>query len=789
MPHEENYTNSNNAANAFEARENELLNNKASGEELYHFYNSWGNNLYNIAKDFVAAEQKYRRAIHHFPDAYISYTNLGLALQMQNKSQEAVEAFKKSIAVAETRQEKNDSAREYLAIENGKAGNWESGEKELVQSNVAGNNLSRFYNAWGNWLYIEKRDYKAAEEKYTKAIDHNPDSYVDHRNLGLALQQQKKIAQSIESFRKAIETYNKVKNVGSNKPIGEDEYIDAISDWGSSLIQLNELEEARQKFETCVRVNPGYVSAYENLAFIAHKEKKYDEAIEYLKSALQYNPGSSWAYFRKGLIHEERKQFNNAIASYEKVLEIDPSDAFAQHNIANIFWTLGMYKKGREKWTDTVRLYKQWMQEKRNTENEDNFYFYYGWILSEIFGSKEEAISILKIGLDTDTKNHKILFALATLYRQVSDDENAERAQTLWQSREYLIEARNIIQNKLIASEITDVALLTDMVQLLLESNDFRFTTVLLYNKDDVKSPLKKKFTDVLELLEEKSPDSALVKSLIGIYHTRMEDYKNAAVYFRQSLSYNGEDITVWSNLAETYLNQNLFEQAFKEYSKILQKAECHVESLIGLGECCIRSAEKEDPDLYDAAIRHFNKALDLSRTGEGSKVLHNKEKSALLYSHGFVTVQIYENRKDSSSTFLIKALNDFKESYRLDKNRYKAKIACDKIKQRLNILSSKRATEKFGPGIIFFLSLFVFVCIQVLFFKSYFLSQKVMIDFTAYSLFTFGSIVFMIAALYLPNVLKLKVAGIELEKSSIDLISVSGDLGISRDVIASTIS
>jgi len=44
-----------------------------------------------------------------------------------------------------------------------------------------------------------------------------------------------------------------------------------------------------------------------------------------------------------------------------------------------------------------------------------------------------------------------------------------------------------------------------------------------------------------------------------------------------------------------------------------------------------------------------------------------------------------------------------------------------------------------------------------------------------------------MIAALYLPNVLKLKVAGIELEKSSIDLISISGNLGISRDTGSSS--
>ena len=204
MPHEENHTNSNNAANAFEARENELLNNKASGEELYHFYNSWGNNLYNIAKDFVAAEQQYRRAIHHFPDAYISYANLGLALQKQNRPAEAIDAFKRSVEIAARLNQKNDAAWEYLCIERGNQGDWQSSEQDLLKNNVSPENLSRFYNAWGNHLHNVAANYKAAAEKYRKAIQYNPESVVDYKNLGLALQMQNKSQEAVEAFKKSI---------------------------------------------------------------------------------------------------------------------------------------------------------------------------------------------------------------------------------------------------------------------------------------------------------------------------------------------------------------------------------------------------------------------------------------------------------------------------------------------------------------------------------------------------------------------------------------------------------
>lgn len=49
------------------------------------------------------------------------------------------------------------------------------------------------------------------------------------------------------------------------------------------------------------------------------------------------------------------------------------------------------------------------------------------------------------------------------------------------------------------------------------------------------------------------------------------------------------------------------------------------------------------------------------------------------------------------------------------------------------------------------------------------------------YALLSFGSLIFMVAGFYLPQILKLKVAGIELEKSSVDQITTTGSLGIRK--------
>jgi hypothetical protein len=54
-------------------------------------------------------------------------------------------------------------------------------------------------------------------------------------------------------------------------------------------------------------------------------------------------------------------------------------------------------------------------------------------------------------------------------------------------------------------------------------------------------------------------------------------------------------------------------------------------------------------------------------------------------------------------------------------------------------------------------------------------------LDAVQYIAITFGALVFFVAGLYLPKVLKLKVPGIELEKASMDQISIATSIGIRK--------
>ena len=105
--------------------------------------------------------------------------------------------------------------------------------------------------------------------------------------------------------------------------------------------------------------------------------------------------------------------------------------------------------------------------------------------------------------------------------------------------------------------------------------------------------------------------------------------------------------------------------------------------------------------------------------------------------------------------------------------------------------LTSHTRAERLIPLLIFVFSIGVFFLIQVIFVASFFdrakfprfdfLVQAQHLTITEYIAVTFGALVLMVAGSYLPQLLKLKVPGVELEKAAVDQITTLGPIGISK--------
>jgi tetratricopeptide (TPR) repeat protein len=203
--------------------------------------------------------------------------------------------------------------------------------------------------------------------------------------------------------------------------------------------------------------------------------------------------------------------------------------------------------------------------------------------------------------------------------------------------------------------EASDVNILLQLGEIYLKVEDFSAAELVL-----------------LEAMGE-GKDSPQPYADLGVLYSRKGDYSKAVQYFEQALQKDIDDLTVRSNLAEACLKAKLVERSEAEYKKVLGVTP-HVESHIGLGEVYTAMGDAGDGDMYDEAVKCFDRGIIQGRSAYGSKRLKKKTLSAVLYSRGYAKVKLYEaSKRPNDEKPLHDALDDFRESYKNDSNNHRA--------------------------------------------------------------------------------------------------------------------
>jgi len=162
---------------------------------------------------------------------------MGIALQKQNKLEEAIEAYNKALSF----------------------------KLDYVDA----------YNNMG----IAHKDQGKLEEAigaYNKALVIKPDYVGAYNNMGTALQKQNKLEEAIKAYNKAL--------------VIKPDYVDAYYSMGIALQKQNKLEEAIEAYNKALSFKPDYVDAYYNMGIALQEQNKLEEAIEAYNKALSFNP-------------------------------------------------------------------------------------------------------------------------------------------------------------------------------------------------------------------------------------------------------------------------------------------------------------------------------------------------------------------------------------------------------------------------------------------------------------------------------------------------------------------
>ena len=97
----------------------------------------------------------------------------------------------------------------------------------------------------------QSRMYADAETLYRTTIARNPDCWMAHNNLGLALAGRGQVDEAIAHYQKALKI----------KP----DYAEAHNNLGQALADRGEVDEAIAHYQKALEIKPDYVAAHNNL--------------------------------------------------------------------------------------------------------------------------------------------------------------------------------------------------------------------------------------------------------------------------------------------------------------------------------------------------------------------------------------------------------------------------------------------------------------------------------------------------------------------------------------------
>jgi len=223
---------------------------------------------------------------------WLAHYNLGIALQEQNKVDEAIAHYAKALKIKP--------------------------------------HYSKAHCNMGNALQKQGKIDEAIAHYYS-ALKIMPDYAKALYNLGVALQEQGKIDEAIAHYYSALKI----------KP----DHASAHYNLGNALATQGRLDEAISHYSEALRINPDDDDTRANIQVLLTVLKETDKDIKRLKELLENNPGDPGLHYILGNQYYKRRDFEKSIYQYQKALSIQPNAVPVLNNLAIVYMAKRDYEK------------------------------------------------------------------------------------------------------------------------------------------------------------------------------------------------------------------------------------------------------------------------------------------------------------------------------------------------------------------------------------------------------------------------------------------------------------
>lgn len=358
------------------------------------------------------AEAKFRHAIKLQPNSPVAQHFLGMALEKEGNTEDAIAAYQKAV---ELNPGDLNARQSVTRLKPAEAPAQTSGSTDLVGGTSEGKSaeddpatISELEN------YIRENRYKEVEPLLASYVEEHPNSSWGWYALGYSQFAQKEIGESVKSLAQSLSL--NVKNGDAHKILGRDlmaigrfdaaqtEFEQAIRcaptssesyyDLGKLFSIQDNWQAARRQFEEALRLDPASIEAIDSLGFaqealgddaaaiqtyqkaIALNEQRHGrfvsahvnlsayynrtgdpaKALVYAQKALQLDPKSDSAWFQKARAEEHQGQLQAAADSLNHAVALNPRSSSYYYVLSGIYRRLGNLEESKKALESFTRL-------------------------------------------------------------------------------------------------------------------------------------------------------------------------------------------------------------------------------------------------------------------------------------------------------------------------------------------------------------------------------------------------------------------------------------------------
>jgi Flp pilus assembly protein TadD len=304
--------------------------------------------------DFETAIRDYREVLKLRPKTVEARVNLGAALAHEGQFDAAIAEYRSALPGLSDK----SAVLMDLALAYYKKGDWENARDQLQPLQRAQPKNARIAILLGD-SYLRLKEPSAAVTLLTPLEGDNSQNMDLEYVLGSALIQTGQRREGVAHVEKSAQ--------GGNS-------ADAYMLAGSTLLQINEFEQARRDLDAALRldpklpgiytltgtardktgdlagaeaafrealvVNPNDFEANLYLGAILYKGRQLDEAKIYLDKALQLNPASTMARYEAAMLKSTSGQYAAAVQDLEKLVHDDPTWLEPHVELAALYYRL-----------------------------------------------------------------------------------------------------------------------------------------------------------------------------------------------------------------------------------------------------------------------------------------------------------------------------------------------------------------------------------------------------------------------------------------------------------------